>query len=211
MKLFSSFVFLLALVDILRASPIPQNPDLPPPQKKRITWRTWVPVAGAAAFLGGLASFVYLGTHSEESYKAAKSAEIDRKLSTLPAEEQDYLRERHIYVGKKTEELGPQEIYWINREDERFGLPGMTMPDLKGVDKKTKVEVMAAYGKLQKAMQEVRKTEGEKAEMQRKNQNARILTLSAQREAAVLVATDLKKAWEKAGLTNQPPEAVEIQ
>ena len=70
---------------------------------------------------------------------------------------------------------------------------------------------MAAYGKLQKAMQEVRKTEVEKAEIKRKNQNARILTLSAQREAAVLVATDLKKAWEKAGLTNPPPEAAEIQ
>src|SRR5436853_455951 len=181
MKLLFSFVFLLALVDILRASPIPQNPDPPPPQKKGITWRTWVPVAGAAAFLGGLATFIYLGTHSEESYKAAKAAEIDRKLSTLPAEEQDYLRDRHVYIGKKMEELGPQEIYWIHREDERFGFPGMAMPDLKDVDKKTKGEVMAAYGKLQKAMQEVRKTEVEKAEIKRKNQNARVLTLSAQR------------------------------
>jgi hypothetical protein len=158
MNLSFSFIFLLALADLLQASPIPQNSDPPPPQKKWITWRTWIPFAGAAAFLGSLATFVYLGTNSEESYKSAQSAQLDQKLSTLSPKEQDYL---HIYLGKKTE--------------------------------------------------------GEKAEMRNKKENARILTLNAQREAAVIIATDLKKAWEKAGLTNPlpappaPPEPVESQ
>jgi hypothetical protein len=215
MNLSFCFIFLLALSDLLQASPIPQNSDPAPPtpQKKWITWRTWVPLAGAAAFLGGLATFVYLGTNSEESYKSTKSIQLDQKLSTLSPEEQNYLRERHIYLGKKTEELGPREIYWIQTEDERFGFRGMNLPDLKGVDKKTRKEVMTAYGKLHKAMHEVRMTEVEKAEMRNKKENARILTLNAQREAAVIIATDLKKAWEKAAPPEPPapPERVESQ
>jgi hypothetical protein len=72
---------------------------------------------------------------------------------------------------------------------------------------------MTAYGKLHKAMHEVRTTEVEKAEMRNKKENARILTLNAQREAAVIIATELKKAWEKAGppAPPAPPERVESQ
>src|SRR5579859_2091569 len=102
MKLILPFFLLLALFDTLRASPIPQTSQQNPPTKNKwLTWRTWVPIAGTAAFLGTLATFVYLGTHSEENYKSSKLSSIDQNLHSLRSEDQEYLQERHIFVGKK--------------------------------------------------------------------------------------------------------------
>jgi hypothetical protein len=209
MKILLPFIFLLTLFDTLQASPLPETSQPPspppPPPRKWLTWRTWVPLAGATAFLGGLATFVYLGTHSEESYKSSQSAAIEQTLQTLSPEERHFVQTRHIFMGKKAKELSPQVIQLLNYEARMHDIPGFEMPDLKGTDKRTRKEVKAVYGKLRGLMEEVKRTEGEKREMERVVEHATNVRVNAQREAAVLVATELKDAWTKAGLTNPSP------
>lgn len=207
MRLLTPLLLLLPLLDLLQASPIPQTsqPLDPPPKTKWLTWRTWVPLAGTAAFLSSLATFVYLGTHSEERYKASKLQSIDEKLHSLPEEDQQYLEERHIFVGKKDKELTPKVIERLKYGDQQHGFPGMQVPDLRGVDKETRKEVKVAYDKLQQLMKEVHKTEGEKRETERMVEYVQKVKINAQREAAVIVATNVKDAWRKAGLLDPPP------
>jgi hypothetical protein len=202
MKLLLPFIFLLALFNTLHAIPVPQTSPPPTPQKKGISWRTWLPIAGTVAFLGGLATFVYLGTHSEESYKSAKASSLEQKLASLPPEERKFIETRHVYLGKNPQDLDPGVVHQLKNMDQEHEFPEIQMPQLKALDRKTEKEVKAVYGKLQGMMKEVRETEAEKREAEKGVENAANRRKSAQRQAAVFVAMELKEAYRKAGITN---------
>ena len=194
MKLSFLLLILLSLSDAAWSRPLPTMGR----KSISIPWKKYLPTLGAIGLLGSIVGIVFLGTKADGAFrtiKTLKTTEAETLYLSLPAKDQNYLIQRMSYIG---ESLKDEEKDQVEAQDLIHGWPKMEMPDTKGLNKSTRRELKSIYGRLKNALDKVATTKQTHQEATEAASAAEKENREAQYHAALIAATDWKKALEQA-------------